>query len=210
MTRPLRIGLTGGIASGKSTVSQRFAELGVAVIDADVTARHVVAPGTPGLAQVVQRFGPQVLDGAGQLNRPALRALIFDDSASRQALDAILHPLIRAEMEQQAAAARGPYVVMAIPLLIEGGQAHRRVDRVLVVDADEALQIHRVQMRDGTSPEQARAILASQAGRAARLAQADDVLSNTGSVADLRQSVEHLHERYLQLALTASSRRNLT
>src|SRR5258708_36664753 len=117
MTRPLRIGLTGGIASGKSTVTQRFAELGVPVIDADVASRNVVAAGTPGLAQVVQRFGQQVLDAAGRLNRPALRALIFNDASSRQAFDAILHPLIRADMDVDAAETMVPSKVMAIPLL---------------------------------------------------------------------------------------------
>jgi dephospho-CoA kinase len=210
MTRPLRIGLTGGIASGKSTVTQRFAELGIPVIDADVASRTVVEPGKPGLTQVVERFGPQVLDPSGRLDRKALRARIFNDPSSRQALDAILHPLIRADMEREAAEAQGPYLVMAIPLLVEGGTARKRVDRVLVVDVDEALQIQRLQARDGSSEEHARAILASQASRAARLGEADDVLLNTGSVAELRQAVDRLHEQYLQLAQTSSSRRNLT
>jgi dephospho-CoA kinase len=209
MTRRLRIGLTGGIASGKSTVTQRFAELGVPVIDADVASRKVVEPGTPGLAQVVERFGADVL-ADGQLDRRALRNLIFKDSSLRQALDAILHPLIRAEMEREVAQARAPYVVMAIPLLVEGGSASKRVDRVLVVDADETLQIQRLQARDGISEEQARAILASQASRAARLAAADDVLLNTGTVAELRQAVDRLHEQYLQHAQTKSSRQHLT
>jgi dephospho-CoA kinase len=210
MAPRLRIGLTGGIASGKSTVTQRFAELGVPVIDADVASRSVVEPGKSGLAQIVQRFGPEVLDAQGRLDRRALRALIFNDPDSRRALDAILHPLIRAEMELEAAAAQGPYVVMAIPLLIESGNARARVDRVLVVDVDETLQIQRVQARDGCSPEQARAILASQASRSARLAEADDVLLNAGSVADLRQAVDHLHEQYLQLAKSSAPRRDLT
>ena len=210
MMRPLRIGLTGGIASGKSTVTQRFGELGVPVIDADVASRSVVEPGKPGLAQVVARFGTGVLDADGQLDRSALRNLIFKDSSLRQALDAILHPLIRVEMEREAAQSEGAYVVMAIPLLVEGGSAGKRVDRVLVVDADETLQIQRLQARDGSSVEQARAILASQASRAARLAAADDVLLNTGTVAELRQGVDRLHEQYLQLAQTSSSRRNLT
>jgi dephospho-CoA kinase len=209
MTRPLRIGLTGGIASGKSTVTQRFAELGVPVIDADVASRRVVEPGTPGLARVVERFGADVL-ADGRLDRRALRNLIFKDSSLRQALDAILHPLIRAEMEREAAQAQAPYVVMAIPLLVEGGSSAKRVDRVLVVDADETLQIQRLQARDGSSEQQARAILASQASRAARLAAADDVLLNTATVAELRQAVDRLHEQYLQLAQTSSSRRNLT
>jgi dephospho-CoA kinase len=209
MSPRLRIGLTGGIASGKSTVTQRFAELGVPVIDADVASRHVVERGKPGLDQVVRRFGPGVLDANGNLDRPALRALIFSDAASRQALDALLHPLIRADMEHQAAAVKGPYLVMAIPLLIESGRARERVDRVLVVDVDEALQLERVQARDGSTETQARAILASQARREARLAAADDVLRNSGSVADLRQSVDRLHEQYLQLAQTSPSPEDL-
>jgi dephospho-CoA kinase len=209
MARPLRIGLTGGIASGKSTVTQRFTELGVPVIDADVASRRVVEPGQPGLAQVVQRFGAGILDADGGLDRRALRNLIFKDASLRQTLDAMLHPLIRIEMEREAAAVQAPYIIMAIPLLVEGGTARQRVDRVLVVDADEALQIQRLQARDGSSVEQARAILASQAGRAARLREADDVLLNTGSVAELRQAVDRLHEQYLQLAQSLSSRRHL-
>jgi len=210
MTRPLRIGLTGGIASGKSMVTQRFAELGVPVIDADVASRSVVEPGKPGLAQVVRRFGVGVLDADGRLDRRALRSLIFKDSSLRQALDAILHPLIRAEMERETAEANGPYVVMAIPLLVEGGSPGKRVDRVLVVDADETLQIQRLRARDGSSEDEARAIIVSQASRTARLAAADDVLLNTGSVAELRQAVDRLHEQYLQQAQTSSSRRHLT
>jgi dephospho-CoA kinase len=210
MTRRLRIGLTGGIASGKSTVTKRFAELGIPVIDADVASRAVVEPGTVGLARVIARFGPEILDTGGRLDRRALRRVIFNDHVARKALDSILHPLIRAEMEREAAEANGPYIVMAIPLLIEGGNTHRRVDRVLVVDVDEALQLQRVQQRDGASPEQARAILASQASRAARLAAADDVLSNGGTVADLRQAVDRLHEQYLQHAQALASTGPLT
>jgi dephospho-CoA kinase len=200
MSPRLRIGLTGGIASGKSTVSQRFVELGVAVIDADVAARAVVLPGTPGLELIVQRFGADILSVGGELDRRALRELIFNDPASRRDLDAILHPLIREHMESQAAAALGPYLVMAIPLLVEGGGSRERIDRVLVVDVDEEKQLERVQTRDGISMQQARAILGSQASRAARLAAADDVLLNAGTVAELRQSVDRLHEGYLKLA----------
>jgi dephospho-CoA kinase len=209
MSPRLRIGLTGGIASGKSTVTQRFAELGVPVIDADVASRHVVEPGKPGLEQVVRRFGPGVLDANGNLDRRALRAVIFSDAAARLALDAILHPLIRADMEHQAATATGPYLVMAIPLLVEGGRA-RDLNRVLVVDVDEAVQLERVRARDGSSEDQARAILASQASREARLAAADDVLLNAGSVADLRQAVDRLHEQYLRLSRSLSSPKHLT
>ena len=199
MKRCLRIGLTGGIASGKSTVARRFVELGVPVIDADAAARAVVAPGTPGLAAVSERFGPRVLAQNGELDRRALRDLIFKDPGLRRDLEAILHPLIRADMERSAELAVGPYVVMAIPLLVEG-DSRRRVDRVLVVDVDEAVQLQRVRARDGCTEDQARAILASQASRSARLAAADDVLLNTGTVTDLRQAVDHLHERYLRLA----------
>jgi dephospho-CoA kinase len=199
MGRRLRIGLTGGVASGKSTVAKRFTELGVPVIDADAAARTVVGPGKPGLAAVSARFGPRVLAKNGELDRRALRDLIFKDPGSRRDLEAILHPLIRAEMEQSAELVVGPYVVMDIPLLVEGG-SRDRVDRILVVDVDEAIQLKRVMARDRCSLEQARAILASQASRRARLAAADDVLLNTGTVTDLRQAVDHLHERYLRLA----------
>jgi dephospho-CoA kinase len=209
MARRPRIGLTGGIASGKSTVAQRFMELGIPVIDADEAARTVVAPGTTGLAQVIERFGAGVVAVNGELNRRALRDLIFNDPTSRQHLEGILHPLIRADMERRAGLAVGPYLVMVIPLLVEGG-SRDRVDRILVVDVDEALQLQRVMARDASTPDQARAILASQASRSARLAAADDVLPNAGSVTDLRQGVDRLHERYLQLAETPGPDRNLT
>ena len=200
MARRLRIGLTGGIASGKSIITQRFAELEVPVVDADLVSRLVVEPGSAGLAQVAARFGAKIIAADGSLNRAGLRDIVFSDSAARRDLDALLHPLIRVEMERQADAAVGPYLVMAIPLLVEGGRPHDRVDRVLVVDVDEETQLERLLMRDGSSPAQARAILAAQASRQQRLQFADDVLVNTGSVTDLRQSVDHLHEKYLALA----------
>jgi dephospho-CoA kinase len=202
MGRRLRIGLTGGIASGKSTVALRFLELGVPVIDADEAARAVVAPGTPGLLAVIGRFGARVVAGNGELDRHALRDLIFSDPDSRRDLEAILHPLIRADMEQRTESATGPYIVMSIPLLVEGG-SRDRVDRILVVDVDEEAQLKRLMARDGGSPAQAQAILASQASRSARLAAADDVLLNAGTVTDLRQGVDRLHERYLRLAAEA-------
>lgn len=195
----LRIGLTGGIASGKSTVADRFRELGVPVIDADESARRVVAPGQPGLEAVVRRFGSQVLTATGMLDRRALRDVVFADEAKRRDLEILLHPLIRADMDAAVRATAGPYVVLAIPLLVEGG-ATDRVDRVLVVDTDEALQLARLMSRDRTSDEQARAILAAQATRAQRLAVADDVLPNVGSIEELRREVDRLHERYLALA----------
>jgi len=199
MGRRLLIGLTGGIASGKSTVAQRFMDLGVPVIDADVAAREVVAPGKPGLQQVIDRFGSRVVGENGELERRALREIIFSDPDARRDLEAILHPLIRAEMDRRAAVAVGPYIVMAIPLLIEGG-SRDRVDRILVVDVDEAVQLQRVMARDHCSAEQAQAILASQAPRTARLAAADDVLPNGGTVTELRQAVDALHQQYLRQA----------
>ena len=195
----LRIGLTGGIASGKSTVEQRFTELGVAVINADDSARAVVARGSPGLATVVERFGAGILTPQGELDRRELRSLIFSDATHRKELEAILHPLIRADMEQRSSQATGPYVVLAIPLLVEGN-SRGRWDRVLVVDADESLQLARLMSRDAVSEAEARATLAAQASRAARLAAADDVLVNSGTVAELRQAVDLLHRRYLELA----------
>ena len=203
MTPRLRIGLTGGIASGKSTVAQRFQELGVPIVDADESARSVVAPGTAGLEQISRRFGAEVLTAAGELDRRALRNLIFADLSMRRDLEAILHPLIRADMDKNAALAKGPYLVMAIPLLVEGGDLNR-VDRVLVVDATEEVQLQRVMTRDGNDLTQARAILAAQANRENRLKAADDVLLNTGSVSELRQAVDELHQRYLRLAAEAS------
>jgi dephospho-CoA kinase len=202
MTHRLTIGLTGGIASGKSTVARRFAELGVPVIDADEVARAVVEPGTPALSAVARRFGRGVLAADGSLDRRALRELVFADPTARRDLEDLLHPLIRSEMQRRAAAASGPYLVLAIPLLIEGGKRDD-VDRILVVDAGEDLQIARVMARDGGSSAQARAILATQASRAERLGKADDVLENAGSVPQLWDAVDRLHQRYLGLAAAA-------
>jgi dephospho-CoA kinase len=200
MAPRLRIGLTGGIASGKSTVEQRLIELGIPVINADDSARAVVARGQPGLAAVIQRFGAGVLRPDGELDRPALRSLIFQSPGKRRDLEGILHPLIRAHMQQQAQDAIGPYLVLSIPLLVEGGGARDRVDRILVVDADESQQVQRLMSRDSVSAEQAHAILAAQASRSDRLKAADDVLLNSGSVPELRQAVDRLHQRYLELA----------
>jgi dephospho-CoA kinase len=156
---------------------------------------------------VVERFGPGVVAENGELDRRALRQLIFDDPEARQNLEAILHPVIRETMERSSETAAGPYVVMVIPLLVESG-SRGRVDRILVADVDEAVQLRRVQTRDGGSLDQARAILASQASRAVRLAAADDVLVNSGTVTDLRQAVDRLHEKYLLLAAAGASERD--
>ena len=195
----LRIGLTGGIGAGKSTVAEIFASLGVPVFDADLVAREVVEPGAPALAEVVGAFGPGVLGPDGRLDRARLRTRIFADDTARTRLEAILHPRIRARMEALARATDAEYCLLVIPLLVERGQRHL-VDRVLVVDAPESLQVERVCARDGVTPEAARAILRTQAARAERLAAADDVVRNTGATARLRREVEALHHRYRRLA----------
>jgi dephospho-CoA kinase len=201
MGRRLRIGLTGGVASGKTTVARRFTQLGVPVIDADESARRVVAPGSPALAEIAERFGRGVLLPNGELDRRALRAVVFADEARRRELEAILHPLIREDMERLAAASGGPYVVLAIPLLIESG-ARNRVQRVLVVDCDEKTQLERLMSRDAVTRQQAEAIIAAQIDRAGRLRAADDVLANTGTIAELRRAVDQLHQRYLCMSET--------
>jgi dephospho-CoA kinase len=196
---PFRVALTGGIASGKTTVANLFAELGVPLIDTDVIARQVVEPGHPALTEVVQAFGPGVLDAEGRLDRRRMRERIFSDPAAKQRLEAILHPAIRVEMEHQSRAAGGPYQVLVIPLLTEG-RRRDHVDRVLLVDVPEELQVQRLMMRDGVTHPQAEASLSAQATRAERLALADDVVRNTGRVDELRESVAQLHQKYLALA----------
>jgi dephospho-CoA kinase len=198
-TPRFRIGLTGGIASGKSTVARRFAELGVPVIDADESARGVVAPGSPGLAEIIGKFGKNLLTAEGALDRRSLRNLIFADPGRRHQLEAILHPLIRTDMERRASVASGPYLIMDIPLLVETG-GRDRVDRVLVVDVDETVQLKRLLERDGGSQDEARAILAAQVSRATRLKAADDVIANGGTLSVLRDAVDQLHRNYLKLA----------
>jgi dephospho-CoA kinase len=194
-----RVGLTGGIASGKSTVARLFEALGVPVIDTDVLAREVVAVGEPLLAQIATRFGAGVLAADGSLNRAALRAIVFADPAARSDLEQLTHPAIRARLESLSAVLGGPYQVLVIPLLVEtGGQIP--VDRVLVVDCSEALQIRRLQARDGTTLEQARQILAAQATREARLAIANDVIVNEGDLGAVRDRVASLHATYIKLA----------
>ncbi|MCW8806915.1 MAG: dephospho-CoA kinase [Rhodanobacter sp.] len=196
----LVVALTGGIAAGKSALARRFEALGVAVHDADVAAREVVEPGTAGLAAVVASFGEEVLDGAGRLDRGAMRRRVFADPAARRTLEAIIHPLVRQWLHDHAMAERGPYCLLAIPLLAENIEHYRWVDRVLLVDTPESLQIERLMRRDGIDETLARRMLANQATRAQRLALADDVIENEASEADLDAAVARLHQRYLALA----------
>ena len=197
--RPLRIGLTGGIASGKSTVAELFKALGIAVIDADQIAREVVAPGTALLHALIERFGRELLLSDGSLDRRALRARVFADPAARRELEALLHPAIRARTEALSAQAHGPYQIHVVPLLIET-RAADRYERILVVDCDESLQLARLMQRDGMTADQARAMLAAQGSRAARLAAADDVIVNTGAADLLPPAVAALHQKYLALS----------
>jgi dephospho-CoA kinase len=201
-SRSFRVGLTGGIASGKSTVARFFAALGIPVVDADEIAREVVAPGQPLLARIVERFGPRVLARDGSLDRAAMREQVFADPNARATLEALTHPVIRAEVERRSSGVRGPYLLVAIPLLVEKNLVET-VDRVLVIDCDEALQIRRLQARDGATLAQAQAILRAQASRAARLQAADDVILNTGDLHQLRDQVAVLHRKYLDLARQA-------
>lgn len=194
-----RIGLTGGIASGKSTVADMFAALGVPVIDTDVIAREIVAPGQPALAEIVAAFGDDLLGPDGSLDRRALRARVFADPADRHRLEGILHPRIRNRTLELAAAAGGPYQVIVVPLLVESG-FDRQVDEVVVVDCPEAEQRRRLMTRDGETAQQVSRMLAAQVGRAARIASADAVIDNSGDLRATRAQVQALHQRYLQQA----------
>jgi dephospho-CoA kinase len=196
MARRFRVGLTGGIASGKSTVADLFAALGVTIIDTDVIAREIVAPGSPLLAKIAEHFGSDVIAADGGLDRRALRQRVFADPAERQWLEQLTHPEIRRLTDERSDAAPGPYSIVAIPLLVETG-GKDRFDRVLVVDCEPELQLARLQARDGSTRAQAEAALAAQVSRAARLAVADDVIHNDGDIARLRDQVEKLHRAYV-------------
>ena len=196
------IGLTGGIASGKSALEKAFAKQGVVVADADLLAREVVAPGEPALAAVVERFGRDVLQADGQLDRAALRVRVFGDPDQRRALEAILHPAIRARLEAICRAAPGPYAIAMVPLLTEGGgrAAYPWLHRILVVDTPAAVQKARLMQRDGIDAVLADRMMDAQASRAERLALADDIVVNDGDLAHLQRAADQLHARYVALA----------
>ena len=195
---PLRVGLTGGIGSGKSTVASHFEALGVPVIDADIVARQVVAPGQPALLDIAAYFGEEVLK-EGQLDRALLRRKIFSDDHQRRWLEGLLHPLIYKAIEQQIASLSAPYVLIVVPLLLEAGWQNL-VDRVLVVDVDPKLQIQRVVGRDQLESSAVEKMLKAQIIRETRLLAADDVLDNSGSPDDLPEKVSNLHQSYLNMA----------
>lgn len=195
----LVVGLTGGIGSGKTSVSDLFEELGVPVIDADIVAREVVEPGEPALEEITNSFGTEVLTRDGHLDRRQLREQIFKNEAARKTLETILHPRIRQRMREKLTQLDTAYAIFSVPLLIET-QQHLSVDRVLVVDCPTEDQIRRICARDNTSREQAEAILAAQIPREKRLLAADDVIDNSTSLEALKQQVKVLHEEYLRLA----------
>jgi dephospho-CoA kinase len=194
------IGLTGGIGSGKSTAARMFGELGAAIIDTDEIAHELTAAGGGAMPAIRERFGSDFLTQSGALDRARMRLLVFGDEDSKKILESILHPLIRAETVTRIAASRRPYVVAVVPLLLETGAYRELTDRVLVVDCPEAEQVHRVMQRSGIAEGDVRAIMAAQLPRAERLARADDVLENIGSIANLRRQVARLHAKYLELA----------
>ena len=193
------VGLTGGIGSGKTAVSDRFASLGVTVVDADLASRVVVEPGRPALSAIAEHFGPQLINAQGELDRAQLRAKVFADESERKWLEALLHPLIAEEIQHGLASADSAYAILVSPLLLETAQ-HQLVDRVLVVDAPVELQVARTMERDQNDEAQVRAIIAAQTSRDARRGGADDILVNDGTRSALQAQVDALHQRYLDLA----------
>lgn len=197
---PFTVALTGGIASGKSAVEQRFRAHGVHVYDADQASRVVVEPGSEGLGAIVDAFGDEVLDAHGRLDRPRMRERVFADPTARKTLEAIVHPRIRQWMLDRVQADEGPYAMLAIPLLAENIGHYRWVDRIVVVDVPEAMQLQRLMARDGMDEDLATRILATQASRTARLGLADDVIDNSGPESALEPQVAALDQRYRALA----------
>lgn len=193
------VGVTGGIGSGKTTATDYFASLGIDIVDADIASRVVVEPGRPALQAIAAHFGESILRPDGELDRAALRKRIFTNEKEKAWLEALLHPLIAAEIKQSLEQASSPYSILVSPLLIEGGQA-AICDRVLVVDAPETLQISRTVERDNNDPKQVERIIAAQASRQERLQRADDVIENSGSLETLHQQINQLHQQYLHFS----------
>ncbi|MBP6751065.1 MAG: dephospho-CoA kinase [Xanthomonadaceae bacterium] len=200
---PYCIGLTGGIASGKSAVADAFADLGIVIADADVAAREAVAVGSEGLAEAIAAFGPDILDAQGGLDRAKMRQRIFDDAAARARLEAIVHPRVRMSLQHRCETATSAYAIVAIPLLAEVGSraAYPWLDRILIVDVSPSAQRARLMRRDGIDAALADRMIAAQADRSKRLAIADDVLVNDSDLATLRQHVETFDRQYRRLAL---------
>jgi dephospho-CoA kinase len=197
---PYIIGLTGGIGSGKSSAAQVFEKLGATVIDTDAIAHALTAPGGAAIEAIRAAFGADYITAGGALDRARMRELVFADAGKKRLLEAILHPLIRQRSDELVQAAQSPYVILAVPLLLESGNYAKRCQRILVIDCPEELQLERVMARNGIAAEQVRAIMATQVTREARLAAADDVIDNSRDQAHLHREVEALHLRYLQFA----------
>ncbi|MCC5863704.1 MAG: dephospho-CoA kinase [Wenzhouxiangella sp.] len=203
--RPLLVALTGGIASGKTAVSDRLEKLGAVVIDTDLIAREVVEPGQPGLEALVAAFGSEILDEAGKLNRGEMRRRIFTDAASRKTLEQILHPLIVDQVTERINSERNaPYLLLVVPLLVETG-LFTESDRIVIVDVPEAVQLQRLTNRDGLAAEHAERMLAAQASRRQRLEAATDVIDNSGDIKALDVQVNLLHQRLLEAARAKST-----
>jgi dephospho-CoA kinase len=197
------VGLTGGIGSGKSAAAAEFGRLGAAVVDTDAIAHELTEAGGMAIPEIRRLFGTAAIEASGAMDRGKMRARVFADPGAKQALEALLHPLIREESRKRIAAARAPYVIHVVPLLVESPDYRSRVDRVLVIDAPEALQVERVLKRSGLPEAEVRAIVASQATRAQRLAAADDVIENRGTIDALREQVAALHRKYLEYSQAA-------
>ena len=194
------VGLTGGVGSGKTTAADMLAELGAGIVDTDRISHELTAPGGAAIPALRDAFGADYIAANGSLDRAKMRSLVFSDPAARKKLEAILHPAIRAEASARIAGSDRPYVIVVVPLLLETGGYRDLTDRVLVVDCAEEEQLRRTAQRSGVGEDAARAIMAAQLPRAERLARADDVLSNSGSIEDLRRDAARLHARYLELA----------
>jgi dephospho-CoA kinase len=197
------VGLTGGIGSGKSAAAAEFERLGATVVDTDAIAHELTQAGGKAIPELERLFGAEVLGDAGALDRAKMRSRVFADPAAKKALERLLHPMIREESERRIARATGPYVVHVVPLLIESPDYRSRVDRVLVIDTPEELQLERVRARSGLSEAEVRAIIAAQAPRAERLAAADDVIENRGTIDALRKQVAAYHRKYLEYSKAA-------
>jgi dephospho-CoA kinase len=195
----IRIGLTGGIGSGKSAVTDRFKRFGIPVIDSDILTRELVTPGSPALQIIVQRFGEAIVAPDGHLDRKALRTIIFNDQQARRDLESILHPAVREEIFKRLSSLDAPYCLVVVPLLVESGMT-AMFERIIVVDCNETQQIERVMQRDGSSEQEAHTILDSQVNRRDRLDFATDIIQNTGDFNDLDRKVERLHHFFLDLA----------
>jgi dephospho-CoA kinase len=200
MSGRFTVGLTGGIGSGKSVVARLFAERGVTIVDTDQIARGLTIPGGAAMPDIIAEFGPDMADAQGAMDRARMRELVFREPDAKRRLEAILHPRIRDAVAAAAAIATGPYTIFDVPLLVESGAWKDRVDRVLVVDCPEEVQVARVMARNGLPEDQVRAIMAAQVPRATRLAAADDIVNNGGQLEDLPPQIEHLHQLYLDFS----------